>query len=462
MAESIDWKKKHLDALREMEAEERRWRAVEQVLRRLVQRLCAIAKGSEPRLDAQLDSLAAGVRRESDDVELKALFDSLTDTIMALERSAIPEPTRPTPTAAGRPAAAGERPTVAANRWSASIRAVATLLERFAQADPAAPALAGLQADLVAAGDDAALAQVLGRVADLVAEQGAAIARERAAAAAMLAQVTERLEEMAIYLAGATLEREREHKDSESLNVEVLAQMSRLSDDVRGSDDLGALRALVADRLEAVAANVREFREREQQRFVEHAARSERMHERISELEHETRELHRTLDLEKRRSRVDPLTRVANRTSFDERFAEELGRWKRFRNPVAVLVWDVDHFKSINDSCGHRGGDAVLREVASCLARGRREVDFLARYGGEEFVTLLVGTPLADALKVAEQVRATVEALRFHYRGAAVRVTVSCGLTELRDGDSAESVFDRADAALYRAKSEGRNRCVSA
>jgi len=470
MAESIDWKKKHLDALREMEAEERRWRAVEQVLRRLIQRLCAVAKGSEPRLDAQLDNLAASVRRDADDVELKALFDSLTDTIMALERSAIPEPARPAPAAApaaapaGRtpPAAAGDGPPAGERRWSASCRAVAALLDRFAQSDPAAPALAGLQADLVAAGDDPALARVLGRVADLVAEHGAAIARERAAAAAMLAQVTERLEEMAIYLAGATMEREREHQDSESLNVEVLAQMSRLSDEVGGSDNLGTLRALVADRLEAVAANVREFREREQQRFVEHAARSERMHARISELEHETRELHRTLDLEKRRSRVDPLTRIANRASFDERFAEELGRWKRFRNPVAVLVWDVDHFKSINDSCGHRGGDAVLREVAGCLARGRREVDFLARYGGEEFVTLLVGTPLADALKVAEQMRATVEALRFHYRGAPVRVTVSCGLTELRDGDSAESVFDRADAALYRAKNEGRNRCVSA
>ncbi|MBS0394546.1 MAG: GGDEF domain-containing protein, partial [Proteobacteria bacterium] len=156
-----------------------------------------------------------------------------------------------------------------------------------------------------------------------------------------------------------------------------------------------------------------------------------------------------------------PLTRVANRASLDERLAEELARFRRFKSPVCVLVWDVDHFKAINDTCGHRGGDAVLREVATCLAQGRREVDFLARFGGEEFVTLLVGTPLADAVAVAEQMRAAVEALRFHFRGAPVPVTVSCGLTELRDGDSAESVFDRADAALYRAKAAGRNRCAS-
>lgn len=498
MTENVDWKKKHLDSLREMEAEERRWRAVEQILRRLVQRLCAVAKGDDERVGAQLDKLSAAARRDSDAIELKALFDSLTDTIMAVEKSAAPEPPRaaaaapratppialpaaaatPAPTATpalapvATPAAiahaalqTGARPAFVPSpprRWDASCAAVAALVERLARSDPAAPDLEGLQADLAAAADDDALARVLRRVAELVAAHGAGIARERAEAAAMLAQVTDRLEEMAIYLAGASVERERQHEDTESLNVEVLAQMTRLTDEVRGSDDLVALRGLVADRLEAVAANVRDFREREQLRFVEQSARTDRMRSRINELEGESRELHRNLDLERRRSRIDPLTRVANRASFDERFAEELARWKRFRSPLAVLVWDVDHFKAINDACGHRGGDAVLREVATCLGRGRREVDFLARFGGEEFVSLLVGTTLADAAGVAERMRAAVDALRFQFRGAPIRVTVSCGLTELRDGDSVESVFDRADAALYRAKDGGRNRCVAA
>jgi diguanylate cyclase len=473
--ETVDWKKKHLEALREMEAEERRWRAIEQILRRLVQRLCAVAKGGDPRLDAQLDKLSATARRESEAAELRALFDSLTDTIMAVEKSAAldaPRPAAPPATTAAVAAAAVARDADVpagraapgappAARWVASCEALATLLERLALADPAAPDVAALQEDLAAASDDAALAVVLERAAELAAEHSAAIARERGEAAAMLGQVTERLEEMAIYLASASAERDLERDDTESLNVEVLAQMTRLSDDVRGSDDLGALRALVADRLESVAANVRDFREREQQRFQQHSARAERMRSRITELEHEARELHRNLDLEKRRSRLDPLTRVANRVSFDERFAAELARWRRFHSPVSVLVWDVDHFKSVNDTCGHRGGDAVLREVAGCLGRGRRDIDFLARFGGEEFVCLLVGTPLVDALKVAEQMRANVEALRFHFRGTPVRVTVSCGLTELRDGDSAETVFDRADAALYRAKGAGRNRCVA-
>jgi diguanylate cyclase len=459
VTDAVDWKKKHFDALREIEAEERRWRDLEQILRRLVQRLCTIGRGGDARLDAQLDKLAGSVRRGAGEVELKALYESLADAVLAVERTATFE--TPDPLATARLAALPRAAAPGSVRWNDSCAAVVRVLERLAEADPVAPGLPELRADLEAAADDAALAAVLGRVADRVAAHGADLARERAEAAATLAQVTERLAEMAIYLANASGEQARGHADTQQLNVEVLAQMTRLSDEVRASDDLGALRALVADRLEAVAVNVRDFREREELRYAEHSARTERMKARIVELEGEARALHRSLDLEKRRARLDPLTRIANRASFDERFAEELARFKRFRAPMTLLLWDIDHFKSVNDTCGHRGGDAVLREVATCLARGRRATDFIARLGGEEFVTLLIGTSLADGLRIAEQMRSEVEALPFHFRGSPVRVTISCGATDLRDADSAESAYDRADAALYRAKHEGRNRCVS-
>ncbi len=88
--------------------------------------------------------------------------------------------------------------------------------------------------------------------------------------------------------------------------------------------------------------------------------------------------------------------------------------------------------------------------------------DFVARIGGEEFVMLLSGTKIAQAMLIANQVRSAVEALRFHFRGTPVRVTVSCGLTELQESDVAEAAFDRADSALYRAKHNGKNVCVAA
>jgi len=470
VAEAVDWRKRHLDALREMENEERRLRGIEQILRRLVQRLCAVAMGHDSRLDTQLEGISAATRRDADEEQLRKLFDSLTGAVMAVEKSAIVLPTPTPPAAPIRPpapiaasAASAEVRVVAApeRRWQSSCQAVELLLERLGQSDAQGAELVALRSDLAAAADDAGLAAVLQRVGDLVAEHTAAIARERAEAVVTLAQVTERLSEMAHFLSGESAERERHHDDQETLNIDLLTQMTRLTNDVQTHDDLAALRVMVTERLEAVASNVRDFRERERNRYAENAARSERMHSRLAVLEKESRELSRNLDLEKQRSRIDTLTRVNNRVSFDERFAEELARWKRFQHPVSILVWDIDRFKSINDACGHRGGDAVLREVAVALSRGRREVDFFARFGGEEFVSLLVGADLADALLAAEEMRVAVESLRFHFHGTPVRVTVSCGLTALRPGDSADIVFDRADAALYQAKNKGRNVCVA-
>jgi diguanylate cyclase len=127
-----------------------------------------------------------------------------------------------------------------------------------------------------------------------------------------------------------------------------------------------------------------------------------------------------------------------------------------------MLLWDIDSFKVINDSYGHRAGDRVLQSVAGCFTTALRSSDFVARIGGEEFAVLLSGLKLAEALNVANQVRTAVVALRFHFRGTPVRVTISCGITELHQDDSREAAFDRADAALYRAKNGGKNLCVAA
>jgi diguanylate cyclase len=138
---------------------------------------------------------------------------------------------------------------------------------------------------------------------------------------------------------------------------------------------------------------------------------------------------------------------------------EEFARWSRFRQPLCIAAWDIDHFKRINDAYGHRAGDKVLRIVADTLAERLRETDFLARYGGEEFVMILPGTQADGAAQVIEAMRAAVAGLGFHFRGNPVSVTVSCGITPFRDGDSPDEAFERADKALYRAKQAGRNRC---
>ncbi len=165
-----------------------------------------------------------------------------------------------------------------------------------------------------------------------------------------------------------------------------------------------------------------------------------------------------------RRSAVlDPLTALANRRAFDERFADSAAHFRRYRRPLALLLLDLDHFKRVNDSLGHEAGDAVLRAAAGALAACVRETDLAARFGGEEFAILAHEASLAEAARLAERARQAVEALRVEWGGKPVPVRVSIGVAACPESveDPAELIA-AADAALYRAKEEGRNRVTTA
>lgn len=127
-----------------------------------------------------------------------------------------------------------------------------------------------------------------------------------------------------------------------------------------------------------------------------------------------------------------------------------------------MAVLDIDYFKRVNDSFGHKAGDRVLQLVAREMLERLRSTDFIARYGGEEFVVLLPETSVEDALEVVENLRAHIGRLPFHFSGQPVRVTLSAGLAAFRPGDSETSVFNRADQALYEAKGAGRNQSRTA
>jgi diguanylate cyclase (GGDEF)-like protein len=158
---------------------------------------------------------------------------------------------------------------------------------------------------------------------------------------------------------------------------------------------------------------------------------------------------------------TDPLTGLHNRRALDQRLGDEVLRAVRFDNPLSALMIDVDHFKAFNDQHGHLVGDLVLRQVARALRRQLRKVDTLARFGGEEFSVLLVRTPCADAVDVAEKLRRTIEERRFARlrRDATLRVTISIGVAEMcAQTATPQALLDAADSALYEAKNSGRNR----
>ncbi|HEY0488207.1 MAG TPA: DUF484 family protein [Telluria sp.] len=166
---------------------------------------------------------------------------------------------------------------------------------------------------------------------------------------------------------------------------------------------------------------------------------------------------------------TDSLTGVYNRRYMDRRLVEEIARARRQAYRVSCMYIDIDHFKQVNDSVGHQGGDEVLREVATRIKNELRMSDALGRFGGEEFVVLLIDADLESAVAVAQRIRASIAAGPFHLStGGQIQLSVSIGVATLDDFERdhaiegvAHQLVAHADTALYQAKAEGRNRVVS-
>ena len=179
---------------------------------------------------------------------------------------------------------------------------------------------------------------------------------------------------------------------------------------------------------------------------------------RVAELESELELTRRELIRERYHANIDLLTNIPNRRAYQLRLQEERLRCQRENKPLCLAIWDIDHFKSINDRFGHQAGDRVLRCVAKQITSRLRRSDFTARIGGEEFATLLPDCDTSNAIRLAEQLRNKIDQCDFETELGSVQVTLSCGIAMLDPNESDEAFFAKADAALYKAKSAGRNR----
>ncbi|HVV49419.1 MAG TPA: GGDEF domain-containing response regulator [Polyangia bacterium] len=160
---------------------------------------------------------------------------------------------------------------------------------------------------------------------------------------------------------------------------------------------------------------------------------------------------------------TDALTGLMNRRAFTARLGDEIARSQRFGYPLSVLLLDVDHFKAINDRRGHPAGDAVLAAMGRLLGKSVRQIDATGRWGGEEFVVALTGTEEAGGLVAAERIRGAIAAMKVASpAGELLEVTASIGLATYQPGDQLDSLIDRADRAMYSAKTSGRNRVATA
>jgi len=287
------------------------------------------------------------------------------------------------------------------------------------------------------------------------------VERERLELEKFLGQLTERLSHIEGALEETDDSTRKVFASRQELDKEIDRQTRDIASQAQEARDLATLKDVVRQRVEAIRQRMDEHQAAEQQLIRAQERQMEKLKKRLQEMEEETKELRDKVKEEQHQAFTDALTGLPNRFAYEERLEQEYERWKRYGSPLSVLIIDVDHFKQINDTYGHQAGDKALRIIARELSMATRKTDFIGRYGGEEIVVLLPETNIEAATTAAEKLRQRIESCGFHFREKRVTITVSCGVTEYRDGDTPESAFDRADQALYKAKQRGRNCCVA-
>ena len=288
------------------------------------------------------------------------------------------------------------------------------------------------------------------------------IEHEQQELANFLSTLTVQLAEISLKASGVNTVAEDAMKNRHHLDQDVAAQMADLQKKSASATQLEPLKQLVSMRLAGISQQIHKHNALEQEKKAQLHRELHALTQKIGDMESETSELKKRLDVAQRRASLDPLTGLPNRQAFEDRLLDEIARCDRHGHPLTLAIWDIDFFKAINDTYGHKSGDKALVIISKLMSGHCRKSDFIGRFGGEEFVMLFPETNAQTALLVSNKLRGLIANSGFNANGHKVAITLSCGITEYVAGDDSESIFVRADNALYKAKQQGRNQCVLA
>lgn len=306
------------------------------------------------------------------------------------------------------------------------------------------------------------LIHCLNSLAEVVAEICSRLAFQRDELESFFVQLSMRLEDLDLGLQKTSALYTESHQENLHMDKAVHDEIRGIQDSMQAANDLVQLKTAIQSRLDTIDQHLMRFHDAEKQRFEQAQQMIEDLGDKVSVLESDGSLLRTRLEETQKQAMRDVLTGIPNRQAYEEHLASEIARCKRYGTPLAMVVWDVDKFKDINDNYGHAGGDRVLKVVAELLSTRVRETDFVARYGGEEFVMLMPETTAESAMQVANKLRSDIEQTPFHFHDTRVAVTISAGVAQYHQDELVNSLFERADAALYAAKDAGRNQVKSA
>ncbi|NLI82503.1 MAG: diguanylate cyclase [Deltaproteobacteria bacterium] len=251
------------------------------------------------------------------------------------------------------------------------------------------------------------------------------------------------------------------HRSNVDFSHLLEGQMEEIKKSTHMGKTLAEIRGFVASRITSIKAALETKRKEDQKRMEEMDTEMGALQQNLQNMKKEIEQVQeQSRNLEKE-TLLDPLTGIPNRRAYDLRIREEMQRYHRYQQSFSLLLFDVDHFKGVNDTYGHWAGDKCLKEIIKRIKPAMRECDFLARYGGEEFVVILPGTDRENSQAVGERLRQMIEKTHFLCKGQKIPLTISVGVTSIQPSDRDEAgLFNRVDAAMYEAKRSGRNKVV--
>ena len=244
------------------------------------------------------------------------------------------------------------------------------------------------------------------------------------------------------------------------INQELSDKIKEVSMGINDAGSLTEMKVDVNDKIQQIAKTLQNKAKLEDKQRSTMHDRLNSMSAQVEKLEQQSKIFEKRIQEVTAKSFQDALTKLANRASFDEYFAKELVRFHHKQFDLAISVIDLDDFKRINDTFGHTAGDKTLQVIAETLTKVMGKDVFISRYGGEEFVIIFKDNDKITVMNKLNMLRKKVASLPFTFKGTRVSITLSIGVTLIQREDIVHSAFERADTALYRAKSEGKNKVI--
>lgn len=283
---------------------------------------------------------------------------------------------------------------------------------------------------------------------------------ERNSAKNFLKKLNETLSTVQIAVKKTLSTCEKTQETNDKINIKLQAQMSEMTGTVKEAMSLDQVKVDISSKLNIIALTLAEKTKFEQQQQQSLANQLNEMATKVAKLEEQSQKFAIELAEQHRKNMYDALTKLHNRAAFDEYFTLSMVRFQHKPFDLALVVMDIDNFKNINDTYGHTAGDKTLQVIANTIQKKVSKDAFVARYGGEEFVIIYKHSQKTPLIKELNLINKHIAHLPFKFKNNKVSITLSMGATHITQEDNIHTAFERADEAMYKAKSQGKNQVI--